>query len=204
MKLNAFAVRSRISYKTKEGEKKLFTDISMAIAHSPTLCNVTGLSPGEILDKAEIRRIGGGRIIEYPGSDKLKVSETITSYEYENPIPEWLGWIIGVAVVFVLENLVEFWGLSSIIPTWIFWLCIFLPLGIGWERIFSDKIYHLVEIFARGEKENVIKFARELRNNLGRDPIWVLSDKDLARFSSISGISIDMLDESWRLIEGTH
>ena len=203
LKLYAFAMDPKIKYSLPSGRTKIFTDISIAISRAPTLQGATGMNANDILDKTDIRGMGSGkRIIEYPGSNDLSVSEFITRYDYESPIPEWLGWIIGFVLVSILQDVGGSLGVfDGVIPSWVLWLVLFIPLGMAWSYVFSDKEYYLSEVYVGGVSEKVLSFGRELRNNIGRDPIGVLSLKDLERFEAASGLDVVALEESWKIIE---
>lgn len=194
-KLYAFALNPRI-IRNVRGKYVTISDVSMAIIYSPTLSQTVGMDPENLLLNASISTSGGFlRMIEYPSSEKLRVTEAITKYEHENPVPSWLGWIIGMLIVMILENLLMIY--VPWFPTWFLWLLIFIPIGMGWQYIFKDKKYYLVEIYISGQKDLVLRFVRDLRNNLGREPLLVYRGKDLRLFEKISGLNLSALDAHW-------
>ncbi len=202
IKLYAFPIQPKVKYPS-DSETKTITDISIAISRCPTLAATTGLEPNGIMDKVKVKKMGHGkRIIEFPSSDELQVSEFITSYYYESPIPEWLGWIIGMGLAYAIINLGDSTNIiDNVIPSWVIWLCVFFLIGFAWSRYFEDKKYYLDEIYISGKKDIVVRFARELKSNMGRDPIYALSLRDINRFMEASGLEVDSLEESWRRIE---
>ena len=197
VKLYAVALKPKMRYVRSDGEKVLLTDVTFAITHSPTLLEAAKMKPSGVLDSIKVLKVKGKRAIEFPGSEELQVSELVGRYEYENPIPEWLGWIVGVVLAFIVISLLEGSGLSNYFPTWAVWLLVFFPIGEIWEHVFSDKTFYMSEIQIVGDRDRVVKFVKELRSNLGRNPILVLRDKDLKRLSDATGMDLISLENRW-------
>jgi len=204
-KLYAVVLEPKIKYVTDD--RTIFlTDVSMAIAHSPTLSSVTGLSAQQIFQK--IKYSGGSsysgyysipkkRIIEYPGTDRLSVSEIVTKYRYESVIPEWLGGGIGFVFAFAIIQYGESAGFFVYFPSWAVWPLVFLPIGFAWDHILGDKKYYLSEIIISGDKDLVLKTIKEIRNNLGRHPLLVLRNNDLKKLAAATDMDPISLEESW-------
>jgi len=197
VKLYAVDLKPRIKYVRSNEERVFLTDVSLAIAYSPTLSEVTGMKGSDILENLRVLRVKGRRAIEYPGGDELEVSEFVERYEYESPIPSWFGWIIGVAVTFALITILESSSISNFFPTWSLWLLVFFPIGEGWEYVFRDKTFHMSEIMVSGSKDKVIEFVRDLRSNLGRNPILALKERDLKHLSEATGMDLISLENRW-------
>jgi len=201
VKLYALVLDPNIRVK---GRGSSYTDVSMAIAYSPTLGSISKLNPEGILESASFTRISKGRrMINYPGSDDLRVMEKVTRYTHEHEIPDWIGWIVGLVITLILIEIGERFGVFSYFPSWPLWILVFFPIGYVWENIFGERVFYVSEIMISGKHDNVVSFIREVRNNLGRNPILVLKQRDLKRLEDVLGIDPIGLEMVWdRIIEG--
>jgi|GEM_PF-5798589 len=197
VKLYAVALKPKMKYIRSDGRRILLTDITLAIAHSPTLLDVAKMRPSDVLDSIKVLKVRGKRTIEFPGSEELQVSELVERYNYEGAIPDWLGWILGIVLAFIVIGFLETYGFSNYFPTWAVWLLVFFPIGQIWEHAFGEKTFYMSEIQIVGSRDKIIRFVKELRSNLGRNPILALRDKELKQLSDALGMDLVSLENRW-------
>ncbi len=100
-------------------------------------------------------------------------------------------------LAFIVVGLLEGFGLSNYFPTWGVWLLVFFPVGEIWEHVFSDKTFYMSEIRIVSHKDRIVKFVKELRSDLGRNPILVLRNRDLKRLSDAARMDLISLENRW-------